>query len=175
MHQTLSAAISIAGITALHTLGGVDSAVSQEAKCLSNQKDSIVTSFDLSWALFAPKSEALSQLTRRAAEHANSEQSVIHPIIMANAESFLRVLSADIDIPDINIEPDGNISLDWMKSPTQVFSLSIGVSNRVACAWIDGAKNGFFVEVFHGKLIPERIKNEILLIGRISDASIHFA
>jgi len=61
----------------------------------------------------------------------------------------------------VAIEPDGHISLDWLPSRTQMLSLSIGDTNRVAYNWVDGIRRGYGVEIIDSGCLPLRILDEL--------------
>ncbi|MBP6784673.1 MAG: hypothetical protein KA152_12845 [Verrucomicrobiales bacterium] len=54
-------------------------------------------------------------------------------------------------------EPDGAVSLDWMVSKTRMFSVSCGLSSRLAYSWLDGSDRGHAVTDFDGWVVPDRI------------------
>jgi hypothetical protein len=83
----------------------------------------------------------------------------------ANAIELVRSLPPDLPLPSAAADPDGAISLDWMPSRHRVFSVSIGASNRVAYAWLDGTESGCGVEDFDGVTIPARLRDGIRLIS----------
>jgi hypothetical protein len=80
------------------------------------------------------------------------------------AERFVRLLPEGFPAPEFAIEPDGLISLDWIRSPGQLVSLSIGRCERVAYAWLDGAEKGHGVADCEGSTIPANLAE---LIKRI--------
>ena len=71
--------------------------------------------------------------------------------------SFIRVLPDNLPPPDIAAEPDGDISLDWAVSKHRVFTLSIGTTDRLAYAWLDGSDRGHGVARFDGERVPQKI------------------
>lgn len=73
------------------------------------------------------------------------------------AECFVRTLPEEFPLPEFAPEPDGSVSLDWAQSRSRVFSLSVGSSNRLAYAWLDGTDKGHGVSTFDGHRIPTRI------------------
>ena len=73
------------------------------------------------------------------------------------AERFLRALPYRIPLPELAVEPDGSISLDWIRSRTRLFSVSVGRASRLAFAWLDGSDTGHGVARFDGQNVPPRI------------------
>lgn len=76
---------------------------------------------------------------------------------VAAAEIFIRALPEGVPLPEVAPEPDGSVSLDWIKSRHRQLSLSIGGMDRVAYAWHDGTDRGHAVASFDGTKIPNRI------------------
>lgn len=68
------------------------------------------------------------------------------------ASRFVRVLPASLPLPEVAIDPDGAISLDWMPSRTRVFSVSVDDSGRLAYAWMNGSDRGHGVVRFEGAI-----------------------
>lgn len=63
------------------------------------------------------------------------------PEAIINTQNFLRALPDDVPLPEFCLEPDGSISLDWIRTKRQLLSLSIGKSKRLAYAWTNGVDN----------------------------------
>ena len=119
-------------------------------------------SAERSQALFGRKADALSRLVALAAECADpgwdGEAAVaIDPVAVLWAERFVRALPDGMPLPEFAPEPDGSISLDWIRSRNRLFSLSIGRSNRLAYAWLDGADKGHGVVTFDSQNVPPRV------------------
>ncbi len=85
----------------------------------------------------------------------------VNPAALERAETLLRSLPDDLLLPDFSIEPDGDISFDWLPTRTRSFSLSIGNSDRVAYAWVDGTDRGHAVARTGSGEVPTRILNEL--------------
>lgn len=138
------------------------SAISFEAQTLQRDASSMVNSIERSQALFGDKATAISQLWALAneckepdwdGEGANPiDRSAVH-----NAMAFLRALPDHSPLPEFAPEPDGAISLDWIRSRSRLFSLSINSTNRLACAWLDGTDKGHFVVRMLDGVTPHRI------------------
>ena len=48
------------------------------------------------------------------------------------------------------------LAFDWIVSRARVFSVSVGTTNRLAFAWIDGTDRGHGVARFDGDAVPAR-------------------
>ncbi len=68
------------------------------------------------------------------------------------ASRFVRVLPANLPLPEVAIDPDGAISLDWILSRTRVFSVSVDDSGRLAYAWMSGSDRGHGVVRFENSI-----------------------
>lgn len=133
------------------------SAVSTEARALKAAAVTIVESAERSQALFGKKAAAISQLREVVAESAAEGSEAIDPQALLRAEQCVRALPDGVPMPEFAAEPDGALSLDWIRSRNRLFSLSVGGSHRLAYAWLDGADKGHGVASFDGGNIPPRV------------------
>lgn len=150
------------GYAALNAYALPGSAVSAEAVSVTQAVSALIRSAEESQALFGTKAAAISQLKTLASECAEPDwdgngASAIDSVALQNAVNLVRALPEDVPLPEFAPEPDGSISLDWIQSRHRLFSLSVGVSNRLAYAWLDGSDNGHGVARFDGCNVPERI------------------
>ncbi len=83
------------------------------------------------------------------AKHINGESSVL-------AIRFLKMLPATIPIPEISIDPDGEVSFEWYKEPRRIFSVSVGAHNDLSYAGLFGVNDTHGTEYF-GDEIPTPI------------------
>ncbi len=154
----------------LLAFAGGGSAVSQEAEAVKKVADAFMRSTERSLALFGKKAVALSTLTEMVddcSEHGwdGEAATAIDQVAFDQARQFIRALPDNVPIPEFAPEPDGSISLDWFASQNRLFSLSIGPSNRVAFAWLDGMEKGHGVVSFDGRNVPQRVLNEVKKIS----------
>ncbi len=120
-------------------------------------------------ALFGSKEDALNRLYDLRMECAEPDwdgygAEAISPIAFERSEQFIRRLPEGLPLPEISVEPDGEIALDWSPTPTQTFSVSIGTGARMACAWVNGTEHGHVVVSSNNGEIPLRILQEIQYI-----------
>lgn len=161
MHTDLSVAPITPAYPALQALEG-SSAVSREADEVRKAAKKAVDKAESSQALFAGKSGLLSDLAALESECAEdgwdgNDAAPIDYLAIIQVQRFLRALSDRCPLPELAVEPDGSISLDWIRSRNRLFSLSISSSDRMAFAWIDGAESGHGVARFDGQSVPRRI------------------
>lgn len=88
----------------------------------------------------------------------------VQPLTASNARLLIRMLPASCPMPEVAPEPDGSISLDWIQGPNRMLSISVGVTERLACAWIDGADSGREV-VSWSRLLSSHIMRLIQTYG----------
>ena len=81
-----------------------------------------------------------------------------------SAEEFIRALPHELPAPEVSPEPDGSLSLDWIRSRERLFSVSVGTTNRLAYAWLNGTKSGHGTADFDGETIPRRIMEGIVAV-----------
>ena len=105
----------------------------------------------------------LTELATECAEQGWDEDdaAAIDSIAILSVERFVRAVPDGIPLPEFTPEPDGSISLDWIQSPNRLFSLSVGHSNRLAYAWLDGTVKGHGVARFDGQNIPPQVLEAI--------------
>lgn len=144
----------------------VASAVSSDAQAIHSAAEKVKKHLENSQALFGHKSEALAELDAVVAESAEegwgaSGALAIDPAAVDRTRAFIRALPDDLPLPEFAPEPDGSVSLDWIVSRTRLLSLSIGASNRLAYAWLDGTDKGHAVAFFDGRNVPSRILTAI--------------
>jgi hypothetical protein len=153
-------------------------AVSPEADFVRRNAAAVAQREEHSQALFGEKSSAISKLWAMANEYVaenHDEVTDINLLAINMAEQFLRVLPDDVQTPEFSVEPDGSISLDWIKSKDKIFSLSVGTNNRLAYAWMDAGDRGHAVVRFDGNIVPSRILEGIRGIIGYGNTSIRLA
>ncbi len=151
-----------AGWVALHPAARAGSAVSTEAQTVQSAVHAVVVSLERSFALFGSRDAAISHiwvLVDECAEEGWDGEGgqPISEMAGARATNFIRALPGKFPLPEFAPEPDGSISLDWIHSRGRLFTMSVGESNRLAYAWLDGADRGHAVAQFDGETVPPRI------------------
>lgn len=165
------------GYADLYVYARGSSAISLEAQAVSKAFDAVVELTERSQVLFGQKSVALSQITALANECAEAgwdgnEAAPIDWTAVHTAMEFIRAMPDDLPLPEFAPEPDGSISLDWIQSRNRLFSLSVGSTNRLAYAWLDGSDKGHGVARFDGERIPSRVIEGIIGIMNHGNATI---
>ena len=95
----------------------MDSAVSPEARAIREALDAIRESLERSQSLFGPKAALISGIWSLVSERPAPEGEY-EPVVDRTAwrETFIRVLPEGLPLPEVAREPDGGISLDWIRS-----------------------------------------------------------
>ena len=154
--------------------------MSLEARAVRDSAIAVVETAERSHALFGGKATAISQIWALAAECAEADWNgegaePIAQLAASLAADFVRALPDGVPLPEFAPEPDGSISLDWIQSRHRLFSLSVGSTNRLAFAWLDGADRGHGVARFDGTKVPSRVLQGVLSIVNHGDASLRAA
>ena len=139
-----------------------DSAVSPEAHAVREQVEAAVRTLERSQALFGRKAAVIGQiwgLVNECAEQGwdGEDAEPLASAAASTAQQFVKTLPIHVPLPEITPDPDGSISLEWIVSRNRLFSLSVGTSNRLAFAWVDGSDRGHGVVRYDGETIPARI------------------
>lgn len=169
MLATFSVVAPRPGFAPLYSLAREGSAVSSEAQAVQEVAGTVARFVERSQALFGDKAGAISQIWTLANECAEpgwdgGDALPLSYLAVFKAISFIRALPDEVPLPEFAPEPDGSISLDWIKSRNRLLSLSIGTSDRLAYAWLDGTDKGHAVARFDGETIPPRILEAIMAI-----------
>jgi hypothetical protein len=72
------------------------------------------------------------------------------------AERFIRALPTTVFEPEVDVDPDGEISLEWYLEPRKVFSVSIGRRNEITYAGLFGINKTYGREYFDDE-IPKAV------------------
>ena len=78
----------------------------------------------------------------------------------SEATRFAQTFPKTIPLPDVTVEPDGEIAFEWYRQPRRVFSISIGSRNVITFAGLFGLNkvNG---EEYFGDEIPKTILDNL--------------
>lgn len=80
--------------------------------------------------------------------------------VRSEAERFLELLPSDLAMPEVSVDPDGDMSFEWLKSRRYVFSVSLSGNNKIVFAGICGGNDIHGTESF-GDTIPSIIIDAI--------------
>jgi hypothetical protein len=163
------------GVAALYALSRPSSAVSSEARTVQARAEAIVDRVERSDALFGNKTAVISELWGLAGSHAQTGWDggkalpVDHRAI-ARAAAFIRALPGSCDMPEVGVDPDGSVTLDWIASRHRILSIGVTASSdRLAYAWIDGTDRGHAVAKFNRDMVPLGLMQAILAVTAAPD------
>lgn len=74
------------------------------------------------------------------------------------ATNFIRCLPIDAEMPEVSVDPDGDISFEWFKSKSRLVILSFGKDRAITYVGFLGKTRNKGVETFDFS-IPANIKN----------------
>lgn len=156
----------MAGYAALQSLTRQGTATCSMAGALRSNAVEVTKHVERSVALFGPKADALDHLYSVAMECSTPDwdgygAEAVNLEALYRAERLLRSLPEGFPLPEFSVEPDGAISFDWLPTRTRNFSLSIGGSDRLAYAWLDGTDRGHAVARSSSGEVPKRILEEL--------------
>ncbi len=84
----------------------------------------------------------------------------ISPRVYSQAVKFLALLPPVVPMPDISLDPDGEIAFDWLREPRRGFSISVGEKGELSYAGIFGRNRTHGTEIFQNdipKIIMENL------------------
>ena len=76
------------------------------------------------------------------------------------AGEFLRLLPSHVPNPEISVDPDGEISMEWDCGPRNVFSVSVGRDGTLTYAGLFGYNKAHGTEIYSGH-IPANISTNL--------------
>lgn len=162
MLEPLSITIDTCMFAGLGHYARSSTGVSPESRFLRSAADAVGRSAQSLQSLYGWKTKPLQRLWAVVEEaSADGDTDDIDPRALATTEALLTALPQGFPMPEFAAEPDGSLSLDWIRSRHRVFSISVGTTNRLGCAWIDGARRGHAVEPFDGLRFPEFIESTV--------------
>lgn len=177
MPEPVSVGVLIVGYASLQLLARPGSALSSEARALRETAAAVMSRVTQSQSLFGAKAAAISQVWELLesctdADWDSEKAMRISDAAALRAEDFIRALPDDLPVPELAPEPDGSISLDWIQSRHRLLSLSVGASDRLAYAWLDGSDRGHGVVRFDGARVPPRLIEDIRAVMDRGDAAV---
>lgn len=162
----MSRAILLTACAAALALPYSDSGFSEEALHLRKEFEFSRSRGEESLALFGARAEAIRELRRLYNECASEGWDGYDAQRMSMeaaraAIDMVRALPEGIPMPELTAENDGAISLDWASGRNRSLSVSTNGTERLAFAWLDGARSGSGVELFLDGRWPHRLLIEM--------------
>ena len=94
----------------------------------------------------------------------------IEPGAYQQAERFLSALPTTTPMPDVSVDPDGEVAVSWNLDSNWIFSVSIGPTGRLSYAGLFGTGRACGTEWFLNE-IPEAVLDNIRTSSKASPRS----
>jgi hypothetical protein len=138
---------------------------SESANAVLDLFDELQPDFDRTITFGDYYAKMLENLLKVKAEHSidnwdGYDAKAINDDSYKNAWQFALSLPPNLPIPEIYVEPDGEVTFEWYEDKREVFSISIGRENKLAYAGLYGANKTYGVEDFYDD-IPDVILSNI--------------
>src|SRR6266705_124634 len=82
--------------------------------------------------------------------------SAVTPEAVAQARLFAEAIPAELPMPTIGVEPDGALTFEWYRDPTQVLSVSVDATAALSYAAALGSEIISGTEIFDGR-VPQKL------------------
>lgn len=145
---------------------GVNTGFSPESKQLQRSFEKAVTHF----RSICEREKAFSDLVRAVKEASQEDWDHFGAkpasILAANlAIRFLNALPSALPTPDVGIDPDGDISFEWVRSKDRMFTVSLSRNGKLSYAGLFGNEiSSHGTEVFDDT-IPRTIIENVKRLG----------
>jgi hypothetical protein len=118
-------------------------AVGREARTIQREQEAIEDNFLRAVHMGAPLRAAYDSIQRVLSEHREPNWDgygavPVSEIAAAHALRFLKLLPTGTRPPDVNVDPDGEISLEWFRDRHCVFSVSVSARGELNYAGLFG-------------------------------------
>jgi hypothetical protein len=160
-------AVGMSGAAGLRDISNRRSGFSDYAKYVTHEAKTLVEKNDKSLSMIGPRGAALSDLMDLKGEHSyrgwdGAEAPPVSSVALNRARELIMSLPSSIPNPELAVDPDdGAVSLEWYAGPSRIFSVSVGLSLRMACAGIDGTDSWHGVAGFDGTKAPDFVIQSI--------------
>ncbi len=134
---------------------GSDRAVSNEARALNSliaEAWRFAGSVAIGEPRFAAQEALAAALRARAKEWKDIGTVRVEPSTYAYAEEFLALLPPTVLLPDVSVDPDGEINFEWDEGKRRVFSVSVGRDGTLTFAGLFGQAKIHGTEHLHEAL-----------------------
>lgn len=154
-------ACGLGGPAVLRDVSNRRSGFSESAAYVAREAKALVERNDRAFSSIGTRGPVLSALVELRAEHSHpgwdgAEAPPVSPLAVQRAGELILALPSKIPNPELAVDPDdGAVSLEWYAGPSRIFSVSVGISARLACAGIDGSDSWHGVARFDGARVPD--------------------
>jgi len=82
-----------------------------------------------------------------------------------HALSFVSALPSTVPLPEVAVDPDGEVEFEWFRSPRWLFTVSVGRSGNLSYAGLFGGNKVHGVEQFSEGLPEAIVQNLRRILG----------
>jgi hypothetical protein len=94
--------------------------------------------------------------------------SPLDPRSAEQAVRFIQALPTTVPVPDVSVDPDGEVDLLWQLDPTRTISVSVGPNGRLTYAALMGMAQSYGTEWLANE-IPQPILDSLTrVLNRMS-------
>jgi hypothetical protein len=123
----------------------------KEARAVERETAKVVLRTRLGAPRFAATLGELSAVARESGLYETEEGR----LTLRSAEAFLAALPRTVPMPEVSVDPDGEIALDWSLDD-DMLSVSVGPSGRLTYVWDVDGQSGSQTDRFSGAL-PKKL------------------
>src|SRR4030042_6147898 len=139
--------------------------VSPSAGLLERLAKELLDIFDQSITMGQHYKETLKIIDKAIKEHSIDNwdgygAQAVDTVSCANALWFSRLLPMQVPVPEIYIDPDGEVTFEWYIAPRKVFSVTVRGNKELAYAGLFGANKTHGTESLYDE-VPETILEAI--------------
>ena len=162
----LTGGLIVAGTTMVLAAARPSTAVSEEAGQIYRHAGELTQHVKESRVLFGAKLNWITAFKAAAQECAeeNWDGYGAVPVPAAVVQKVIDLIASlpeGLTLPEASCEPDGEVALDWAPMPQRTISISLGDTERLSYAWMDGSDRGHAVAKLVSGNFPARILDEI--------------
>ncbi|MCL6582075.1 MAG: hypothetical protein K6U11_00410 [bacterium] len=145
--------------------------LSEDASWLQESFDKILSNLlEENITIGASREKVLKSLKKAFAEYSTDNwdgygAKAVDRYSYYEAQRFINVLPITIPVPEVAVDPDGEISFEWYAGPRKVFTVSIGKNRELTYAGLFGSNKIYGTEHFEDfipKIILENIQRVFL-------------
>ncbi len=117
----------------------VGNGVSAQSRAITGRLENVAEAALRTGSIGLPRQTVLEALLDALDEAADEDWEgyggqMVSPRVFIGALRFVWLLPASVPVPDVTIDPDGEVLFEWYRSPYRVFSVSVGAGGKSAYA-----------------------------------------
>lgn len=141
-------ALLLSGVCAVSPCIDLSSGVSECSESLKTVISDYGNYYERSEALFGKRAAVINDLESFGLECSEEDwdgegSSPVSLAALEHAKAIIRKLPEHLPMPEVCVDSDGDVSLEWLPNILQTFTLSVNSSGGVSYAWVDGVDRGY--------------------------------